>query len=249
MLSRFVSKLLKSRGSQSQSNVEPSPPEPGANPLAEYFFNNKGRMIFKWHHYFEIYHRHFAAFRGKSPVVVEIGVWQGGSLDMWRDYFGPGCRIIGIDNNPQCMRLADENTTILIGDQADRTFLASVRELVPHIDILIDDGGHFMSQQIATFEELYPHIQPHGIYLCEDMHTSLWPQFGGGLGCKNTFLEFSKALTDRLYGWYSVDTELLDVTEFTKSTFAMHFYDSILVVEKRPIEQPVNSRVGYHSFQ
>src|SRR5205814_962082 len=61
-----------------------------ANPLEEYFYNNPGRGACKWHHYFEIYHRHFAKFRGQSPIVVEIGVAFGGSLPMWHQYFGPG---------------------------------------------------------------------------------------------------------------------------------------------------------------
>ena len=225
-----------------------APARADGNPLAAYFHDNPGRMIFKWHHYFEIYHRHFAAFRGKSPVVVEIGVWQGGSLQMWRDYFGPGCRIVGIDCDPRCLQFADEDTAILIGDQSDRRFLARVREQVPHIDILIDDGGHAMHQQIATFEELYPHIQPHGRYLCEDMHTSFWPQYGGGARRAGTFLEYSKALIDRLYEWYATEPPAAGIGAFTRSTYALHFYDSVLVIEKRPITKPTGSKTGVASF-
>jgi hypothetical protein len=215
-----------------------------SNPLAEYFFNNPGRVVHKWHHYFDIYHRHLARFRGKSPVVLEIGVFKGGSLQMWHDYFGPGCRIVGIDVNPDCLRFQDDNTTILIGDQADRNFLASVRERVPHIDILIDDGGHTMAQQIATFEELYPHVQPEGIYLCEDMHTSFIPEYGGGHAGEDTFLARTKALVDKLYAWYSRDTVKLSVDAFTWSTYALHFYDSVVVIEKRSMQPPVVSETG-----
>jgi hypothetical protein len=217
---------------------------PGAgNPLADYYFNNPGRRINKWHHYFEIYHRHFAAFRGRAPVVVEIGVWQGGSLQMWHDYFGPGARIVGIDVDPRCRQFEDASTSILIGDQADRGFLAEVRERVPHIDILIDDGGHTMTQQIVTFEELYPHIQPNGIYLCEDMHTSLLEKWGGGPGREGTFLEYSKALIDQLYGWYATHPGQV-VGSLTRTTFALHFYNSVLVIEKRPLEPPQDSATG-----
>jgi hypothetical protein len=67
-----------------------------------YFEKNTGRLIHKWHHYFEIYDRHFARYRGRSPRVLEIGVSQGGSLQMWRDYFGPGTRLFGVDINPAC---------------------------------------------------------------------------------------------------------------------------------------------------
>lgn len=212
----------------------------GNNPLAEYFYNNPGRKIDKWDHYFEIYHRHLAGFRGRSPVVVEIGVWKGGSLPMWHHYFGPGTRVIGIDFELQAAQFRDAATEILIGDQADRNFLASVRKRVPHIDILIDDGGHRMTQQIVTFEEIYPHIQPNGIYICEDVHTSLWPDYGGGYRREGTFLEYGKALVDHLYAWHSRDPEALAVDKITTSTHSIHFYDSVLVLEKRPMERPRN---------
>jgi hypothetical protein len=240
MLGRMLARLFSHTGR--------APAVAEANPLEEYFLGNDDRLIRKWRHYFEIYHRHFAAFRGKSPVVMEIGVAYGGSLQMWRDYFGRGCRIVGIDSNPRCAELADADTTILIGDQGSRDFLASVRSRVPHVDILIDDGGHTMEQQIATFEELYRHIQPRGIYLCEDMHTSLWKRYGGGVRREGTFLEYGKALVDQLYGWHSEETELLDTTDFTLSTFGVHFYDSVLVIEKRIMTRPISSQTGTPSF-
>ncbi len=209
-----------------------------ANPLAEYFYNNPGPGVCKWHHYFEIYDRHFVRFRGQSPVVVEIGVAMGGSLPMWHHYFGPGARVIGIDIDPACRQFEDDATTIMIGDQANRDFLATVRERVPHIDILIDDGGHTMEQQIVTFEELYPHIQPDGIYLCEDTHTSLLPNFGGGYLKNGTFLEHAKGLVDRLHSWHSQDPAVLPVNEFTLTTHGIHFYESIVVFEKRRMDHP-----------
>jgi hypothetical protein len=167
---------------------------------------------------------------------------------MWRNYFGAGARIVGIDLDARCRRFEDEATTILIGDQSDRRFLAEVRERVPQVDIVIDDGGHTMEQQITSFEELYPHVQPEGVYLCEDIHTSFWPQFGGGYRREGTFLEYGKALVDRLYGWYSQEPDRLTPDEFTLGTYALHFYDSILVIEKRPMTPPQSSRTGTPSF-
>lgn len=218
------------------------------NPLEAYFFSNPGRLIQKWHHYFEIYHRHFEAFRGRSPVVLEIGVFHGGSLQMWRDYFGPGARIVGIDIDPRCRQFEGEQITVLIGDQADRGFLAEVKRRFPHVDIVIDDGGHQMQQQIASFEELYPHLQPRGIYLCEDIHTSIVPQYQGGYRKPGTFLEYAKGLVDRLYAWYSTEPQVFAVDALTRSTYALHFYDSVLVIEKRPMEAPRESKTGTPSF-
>ena len=214
------------------------------NPLADYVYANRGRMIVKWHHYFEIYHRHFARFRGRSPIVVEIGVAHGGSLQMWRHYFGEGAHIIGVDVLPQCKAFEEPGISVVIGDQADRAFLADLRRRVPHIDIVIDDGGHTMVQQIASFEELYPHLQPNGVYLCEDLHTSYIAEYGGGLRREGTFIEYAKQLIDRLHTWYQPGGG----DEMARSTFALHFYDSILVAEKRPIEPPYEVKIGIPSF-
>jgi len=248
MLGRLLSDLLRQLTAGDRTPPRLQAHAPGENPLAEYFHNNPGRLMQKLHHYFDIYHRHFARFRGRSPVILEIGVFHGGSLQMWHHYFGPGARVVGIDIDPRCRRFEDKATTILIGDQSDRRFLAEVRGRVPHIDILIDDGGHTMVQQITTFEELYPHVQPKGVYLCEDIHTSLMPEFGGGHRREETFLEYGKALVDRLYGWYSRDHSVLTADEFTRATYALHFYDSVLVIEKSPKAPPQASLTGTPSF-
>jgi hypothetical protein len=217
--------------------------EARANPLAEYFLRNQGRLIHKWHHYFEIYHRHLERFRSRSPVLLEIGVFQGGSLSMWREYFGEGVKIVGVDVEPRCKQFEDDATTIVIGDQADPAFLAEIRSRFPRIDIIIDDGGHTMRQQITTLGELFPHLQPRGIYICEDVHTAYLPDWGGGLRRPGTFIEYSKALIDALHAWYFVPKgEALDV--HTTGTFGLSFYDSMVVIEKRPIDVPRVSATG-----
>lgn len=217
------------------------------NPLAQYFLRNQGRMLYKWHHYFEIYHRHLQRFRGTSPVVLEVGVFHGGSLQMWREYFGKGTKIVGIDVDPRCRQFEDEATTILIGDQADPAFLADVRRRFPRVDILIDDGGHHMVEQIVTFGELYDHLQPRGVYLCEDVHTSYGARWEGGLRRPGTFIEFSKALVDGLHAWYHLP-QGTEMDQFALGTYSISFYDSIVVVEKRPIGQPRVSQTGKPSF-
>jgi len=108
---------------------------------------------------------------------------------------------------------------------------------------VIDDGGHRPEQQINTFEVLYPHISPDGIYICEDLHTSYWAEWGGGLRRAETFVEYSKNLIDQLHGWHSQEPGL-KVTEFTRSTFGLSYYDSMLVVEKRRREKPHHRMSG-----
>jgi len=152
------------------------PPERAAsgrqevNPLLDYFnAHTLGPGIWKCDHYFDIYQRHFKKFVGREVHVLEIGVYSGGSLGMWREYFGKGCRIYGVDIEPACMAYKADGIDIFIGDQADRGFWERFRQAVPKVDILIDDGSHDPEHQRITLEEMLPHIQPGGVYLCEDI--------------------------------------------------------------------------------
>ena len=138
--------------------------------LRQYFeAHADGAGIYKWTHYFDIYERHFGRFRGKPVHVAEVGVYSGGSLEMWKWYFGDAAQVTGVDIEPACSAYQDERTTIVIGDQGDRTFWRRFREHRPLIDVFVDDGGHFPEQQIVTLEEVLPHMAPGGVYLCEDI--------------------------------------------------------------------------------
>jgi cephalosporin hydroxylase len=233
---------------------EPEPPSPRSaelssdNPLEQYFRSNKKRLIHKWVHYFDIYHRHFERFRGKPVTVLEFGVSQGGSLQMWRHYFGRKARIYGVDIDPRCADLGGRRTRVFIGDQEDREFLRSIAAEIGPIDVLIEDGGHHMGQQIATFEELYPHVKEDGVFLIEDLHTSYWKNYGGGHRRPGTFIEYAKGLTDQLNAWYSREDDF-EVDEFTRTTKSIHFYDSIVVFEKGTVVKPTHEKTGRRQFR
>lgn len=209
------------------------------NDLEKFFYLKNHRLIHKWKNYFEIYDRHFSKFRNKEVTVVEIGVFKGGSLQMWKDYFGPKCRVIGIDIDPSCKELEEPQIEIMIGSQDDVNFLNKFKEKVPKIDILIDDGGHFMNQLKVTFENLFDHISEEGVYLCEDLHTSYWPYYGGSYKGIDSFIEYSKNFIDYINAWHSMQPELV-ANDFTRSAHSLHYYDSVLVIEKRRMYMPLD---------
>lgn len=217
------------------------------NDLEKYFNNNSARLINKWHHYFDVYDRHFSKYRNKEVHILEIGVFQGGSLQMWKDYFGDKAKIYGIDINPLCKNLEEENVKIFIGSQKDKKFLNEVISSIPPIDILIDDGGHTMQQQIVSFEELFYKIKDDGVYLCEDCHTSYWYKFGGGYKRWGSFIEYSKNWIDYINAYHSKSWRL-KVNKFTDTARSLHYYDSIVVVEKSPVKKPFSSQTGEFSY-
>lgn len=165
--------------------------------------NHTGRIINKWEHYFPIYEKHLTPWRNKSAVFIEIGISQGGSLQMWRRFFGPYATIIGVDINPTCTRYEERGINIRIGDQADPDFLGELLEEFGSPDIILDDGSHQMEHVAKTFEFMYPKISKNGLYIIEDLHTAYWEEFGGGLQCPNNFIHISKELVDRLYADYT----------------------------------------------
>lgn len=192
------------------------------NDLEKYFRQNNNRLIHKWIHYFEIYDRHFSRFRNREIIILEIGISQGGSLQMWKNYFGGRAKIYGIDINPKCTEFEEENVEIFIGSQSDRKFLRQIKMSIPKIDILIDDGGHTMTQQIVTYEELFDHVKDNGVYLCEDLHTSYGMQFGGGHKRNGTFIEYSKNFIDFLNAYHS-EQKSLKANVFTESVDSIHY--------------------------
>jgi hypothetical protein len=195
------------------------------NPLLEFATSGSHRSLHKWVFYLDIYHGHFERFRNTNVVVVEVGVEHGGSLQMWKNYFGPDSRIIGVDINPLCKELEESQIEVIIGDQANEEFWLSFKEQVPHVDILIDDGGHTMLQQKVTFDFMYSHVSENGIYLCEDMHTSYLSAYQNPGTI--TFVERSKMLIDELNGRVNAQG-----TPFTFCTLSMHFYPNMLFLEK-----------------
>jgi hypothetical protein len=166
---------------------------------------------------------------------------------MWKHYFGPGARIIGIDIDPVAREYAEDQVEIVIGDQGDRKFLSELRERVGAIDIFIDDGGHFMNQQIATFEEMWPAVTEGGVYLIEDVHTSYWPEYGGGRSGELSFVEFAKALVDSINAWHARDLHPED--RYTTSMRGMHVYESVFVFDKGEVNTPADRMSGRPSFE
>ena len=217
------------------------------NPLRRFFRGHEGPRIHKWMHYFEIYHRHFQRFRDEPITLLEFGVNQGGSMLMWADYFHDDSRIVGVDIDERCRQFEGGNVSIEIGDQEDRTFLRELAAKHGPFDVVVEDGGHSMGQQIASFEEIYPAMTTDGCFLIEDLHTSYWPPYGGGYRKPGTFIEYAKGLSDQLNAWHSRDPEL-QVDEFTRTTKSMHFYDSIIVFERGEVQRPQHRKRGQDTF-
>jgi SAM-dependent methyltransferase len=194
------------------------------------FQNNNGNIIHKWKHYFPIYEKHFNRFINGNVNFLEIGVFKGGSLNMWKDYFGPGAQIVGIDIDPECKKFENDQIQVRIGDQKDKKFLQSLVQEFGEFDVVLDDGSHVMSDVVASFNYLFPNLSKTGCYFVEDMHTAYWKEYEGGLRRPESFIEFAKSLVDDMNSdWIE---EEFKANIFGNNINSISFYDSCVVIEK-----------------
>jgi len=171
--------------------------------------------------YFDTYDDLFSRYRGQDITFVEVGVAAGGSLFMWRDFFGPQARIIGVDLNPDAKTWEKDGFEIFIGSQSDEGFWQDFIATVGPVDILLDDGGHTFEQQIITTELLLDNIKDNGMLIVEDTHTSYMPGFGE----KNfSFMSYVSNFADKVNQRFGKFNDSLA----EKRVWSVQIYESIV---------------------
>ncbi len=193
------------------------------------FFKKSKYYSLKYKNYFPIYEKLFTKFRGKKITFVEIGVLSGGSLFMWKNYFGNNARIIGIELNPEAKKFEKEGFEIFIGNQADENFWKDFFEKVGEVDIILDDGGHTNFQQIVTCCSCIPFIKDNGLMVVEDVFHSYGLSYGAkGFfnPSKYSFINFCKKSID------DINFRFPDSKKFkfslNKFIYSVEFYESIV---------------------
>ena len=143
--------------------------------LCRMFIEHEDYASNKWEHYLPIYEVVFSRSTalGQPIRLLEIGVQNGGSLQVWSKYLPEGSTIVGIDIDPACVRLPIEaNISIRIGDATDPVALDHMLRDA-RFDVIIDDGSHQSHDVIATFEDCFKRLGPGGVYIIEDLHLQL----------------------------------------------------------------------------
>ena len=208
------------------------------NYFRDYMHRTDDLMINKMDHYLDVYHRVMAPWKSKDIRFLEIGIWKGGSINLWKGFFGSQTELTFLDINPECKALEGPRVAIEIGDQSDRAFLRQIAQNHGPFDVIVDDGGHKMHQQKISFTELWAHLSDGGLYIVEDTHSSYWPGFGGGFREKNSFIEFSKDLVDRFHSWYTDQDDIFPFHPIAKELASVQFYDSMVIFEKSIKKEP-----------
>lgn len=166
--------------------------------LYQLYAEHTGKVSDKWSLYLTEYDRLLDKFRDESVRLLEIGIQNGGSLEIWSKYFSNATALIGCDINPDCSRLSyeDKRIAVIVGDANARSVHDRVLECAPQFDIIIDDGSHLSSDTIKSFALYFPYITEGGVFIAEDLHCSYWSQYEGGLFDPYSSVSFFKRLAD-----------------------------------------------------
>ncbi len=232
----FVSFLLQNAQAQKSS-------------LLSLHGDHKGKVSDKWQSTLETYDEILQPYRNSRLSILEIGIQNGGSLEVWGKFFPKAERIFGIDIDPKCAQLKYDNPKIrvFVADATKQDSLKKIGLKPLSFDIIIDDGSHKSGDVIRTFCLYYPLLKEGGLYIIEDLHTSYWKPYGGGIEERLSSLSFFKSLVDvinhefwsksgskttflnpffRKYGCdMSVDT--LSTVHFVQ------FFNSLCIIQKR----------------
>jgi len=185
---------------------------------------NSDLKSLKMETYFQVYDEIFEKFINKNIIFVEIGVLNGGSLKMWKNYFGDNARIIGIDLNPKAKELEKLGFEIFIGSQSSETFWDNFYNKVGNVDIVFDDGGHHNDQQIITAAKSIPNINDGGLLVTEDVHTSYLKKYGNP--SKYSFINYAKKKIDEINYRFPLFSNKENIE---KKIFSISFFESIIV--------------------
>lgn len=157
------------------------------------------------HDYLRHYDDYFWLHRYDKLTLLEMGVWKGASLRMWREYF-PNATIVGIDNVNRGVVIP--GVDIHRCSQENETGLYNLQGLYDGFDIIVDDASHISWKTINAFQALWPALTPGGIYVIEDLQTSYDPDNYGENDAKSnpnlqgghewTAMEFCKRLADEV---------------------------------------------------
>ena len=216
-----------------------------------------GKVSDRWSLYFKEYDRILDAHRNKPVRLLEIGIQNGGSLEIWSKYFPNAQKLVGCDIDPKCagLRFEDSRIAVVVEDANSDAAQAVVLGHAPAFDVIIDDGSHRSRDIVKSFARYFPKLADDGVFIVEDLHCSYWEDYEGGLFDPFSAITFFKRLADVVsHEHWGIEKNCIDILSgfFSKYGFRMdaealqhvhsvEFINSMCVIRKA---KPEHNRLG-----
>jgi hypothetical protein len=228
-----------------------------AKTLTQLYNEHTGKVSDKWTRYLAEYDLLLSPWRDRPIRLLEIGVQNGGGLEIWAEYFKNASRFVGCDIDPNCAQLqfSDPRISFVLGDVNTDSTQEEILPLLPEFDLLIDDGSHRSSDIVKSFLRYFPYVVDGGLYVVEDLHASYWQEFEGGLFDPFSAISFFKRLVDIINSehWGTVRSPAgilagflekygLDVNnEILQHIHSIKFINSLCIIQK---SSPADNKLG-----
>ena len=223
--------------------------------LVDLYAAHQGKVSDKWSLYLDVYGHLLESMRDQPIALLEIGIQNGGSLEIWARFFPIAKSIIGCDINSKCLNLkySEQNIDLIVGDANEAGTCQAILSISNVFDIVIDDGSHRSSDIIKSFCLYFPSINPGGLFIAEDLHCSYWAPFEGGLRNGLSSIEFFKRLVDILNfeHWTTKEQRVDSLQSFfdkygctiadedLSSIHSIEFINSMCIIRKKNIQYNV----------
>ncbi|PPK49982.1 class I SAM-dependent methyltransferase [Marinobacter persicus] len=223
------------------------------NKLKYLYEHHNGKVSDKWELYLEKYDRILCEYRSHPINLLEIGVQNGGSLEIWSKYFEASSQVIGCDINRDCYDLEydSDNIFVIVEDSNSDQAEDKVKSLANGFDIIIDDGSHHSDDIIRSFARYFPLLKDDGVYIIEDLHCSYWKSYEGGIYNLYSSMSFLKNLSDYVNRehWQPEDENFINPIldqlckvdasiddDQLKKLHSIEFVNSMCIIKKRPVK-------------
>lgn len=221
--------------------------------LTEIYLSHQGKVSQKFVSYLTTYERFLNTRKNSISSILEIGVQNGGSLEIWAKYFDKTPCIVGVDINPACsnLRFDDSRIKFVLGSTLEQKTYKRIAEISPTYDLIIDDGSHFATDIVSNFLLYYPLLKEGGLFIVEGMHASYWEEYGGGLHNQRAAHSFFKLLTDAMHRehyrpednagrLFQTWMKSQSMSEFINANpiYSVTFLDSLVIIEKTSSAHP-----------
>jgi len=207
----------------------------------------KNNVVDKWEGYFSVYDNETEHLRSKPINLLEIGVQNGGSLEVWCKYFSKSKNVIGVDIDPNCSGISfnDKRIKVIVGDSNSTSLKEELRNVCLYFDVIIDEGSHKSYDVIKTFTEVIQLMNSNGVYIIEDLCCSYWQNFQGGVEKQDSSINFFKKLVDVIniehwrngkdFDWLFKDVGVVNIKRETIEALnrikSISFYNSMCIVK------------------
>ena len=219
-----------------------------SNPLVKLSQAHSGKYSDKWESYLRVYWEELQHIQNSSADILEIGIQNGGSLEIWAKFFPEVKQVIGYDNDPKCraLKFDDPRIRVFVGDASSNEAAVTIEKISSNLGLVIDDGSHKSGDIIRSFLLFFPQLNPGGIFIIEDLHASYWEDWEGGLSDPNSSMQFLKLLADVVnYDHWGTKAKRMDLFSSMSATaglidesvlsqiVSVTFTDSVCIVRKK----------------